>query len=75
MDAREPVRAAESRVLDWPADAARAPEGLSPERAWRWCMLRTLRDMRLAVRRGRAISRPNARRLIQRRWRPFVPEE
>ncbi len=52
----------------WPTEAARVPEGLSPERAWRWCVLRTVRDVRLAARRGRVISRPNARRLVLRRW-------
>lgn len=53
----------------WPAEAARVPRGLSPERAWRWCLLRTLRDMRLAALRGRPISRSNAERLLRRRWR------
>ncbi len=52
----------------WLVDAARVSVGLLPERAWRWCLLRTLRDMRLAARRGRPISRPNAERLFCRRW-------
>jgi len=53
---------------DWPVEATLVPQGLSPERAWRWCLLRTLRDVRLAARRGRAISQTNARRLLYRRW-------
>ena len=60
---------------DWPVESARVPKGLSLERAWRWCMLRTLRDVRLAAKRGRGISRSNARRLMQRRWRRFDPKE
>ena len=56
----------------WPAQAARVPRGLSPERAWRWCLLRTLRDVRLAAYRGRSISRPNAERMLCRRWRRMV---
>jgi|GEM_PF-1177121 len=50
------------------AEAARVPEGLSPERAWRWCVMRTMRDMRMAARRGRPMSLPNALRLLRRRW-------
>lgn len=53
---------------EWPTDAARVPEGRSLERAWRWCVLRTLRDMRLAAARGKTMSRANTRRLVWRRW-------
>lgn len=52
----------------WPTEAARVPEGLSPERAWRWCVLRTIRDGRLAVARGQWVSRRNLERLFCRRW-------
>jgi len=52
----------------WPMDAARVPADLPPDRAWRWCLLRTLRDARLAAHRGRPISRPNLERLFYRRW-------
>lgn len=53
---------------EWPTDAARVPKGLTPERAWRWCVLRTVRDYRLAIRAGRYISRPVLERLFCRRW-------
>jgi len=37
----------------WPgAQACRMPAGLSEERLKRWCLLRTLRDQRLAAARG-----------------------
>ncbi len=52
----------------WPTGAARVPHGLSPQRLWRWCVLRTLRDGRLAAQRNRPISRPNLERLFCRRW-------
>jgi hypothetical protein len=63
------ILGAQGMDADWPMDAARVPPGLPPDRAWRWCLLRTRRDIRLAARHGRAISPPNARRLLQRRWR------
>jgi len=59
----------------WPTEAARVPEGLSPGRAWRWCLKRTLRDMRLAAARGRPMSRPNALRLLRRRWAAIRSQE
>jgi len=52
----------------WPTEAARVPRGLPPQRAWRWCLRRTLRDVRLAAARGRPMSLPNALRLLHRRW-------
>jgi hypothetical protein len=58
----------------WPTEAARVPEGLSAKRAGRWCLLQTLRDLRLAARRGRPISQPNAQRLLRRRWRHAVAQ-
>lgn len=48
-------------------EAESVPRFRSPDRAWRWCWLRTWRDLRLAERRGRPISGPNARRLLRRR--------
>ena len=50
------------------SEAEKRPVFRTSDRAWRWCLLRTQRDMQLAVRRGRPISRPNARRLLTRRW-------
>jgi hypothetical protein len=44
------------------------PIQLSFERAWRWCILATLRDLRCSVRRNRTISLPNTRRLYLRRF-------
>jgi len=44
------------------------PVQLSFERAWRWCILATLRDLRLSAGRSRTISLPNARRLFLRRF-------
>lgn len=44
------------------------PVQLSFERAWRWCILATLRDLRHSVRRRRTISLPNTRRLFLRRF-------
>lgn len=50
------------------APRVRVPVYLPLPRAWRWCLLATIRDQRLAARRGRAISFPNLRRLLLRRW-------
>ncbi len=44
------------------------PVRLAFERAWRWCILATLRDLRHSVRRRRTISLPNTRRLFLRRF-------
>ena len=52
----------------WPTDAVRVPHNLPPERAWRWCILRTLREVRLARQRGGWMSRVSAERLFSRRW-------
>ena len=43
------------------------------DRAWRWCIERTLRDLELSVRRGRPITRPNLERLFCRRWWRAAP--
>ncbi len=51
-----------------PMDSRYIPLGLTPSRGYRWCLARTLRDLRHATRRGRAISLPNACRLFSRRW-------
>lgn len=49
------------------ADPEHEPVFRSFERAWRWSVLRTIRDQQLAERRCRPISEPNARRLRMRR--------
>lgn len=49
-------------------DSRYVPRGLRPARGYRWCLLRTVRDLRHARARGRSISPPNARRLFSRRW-------
>ena len=54
------------------AELEHAPVFRSPKRAWRWCVLRTIRDRQLAERRGRPISGPNARRLWMRRLRRMI---
>ena len=48
--------------------ADRVPRGLTGERLWRWCVARTLLDMR----HGRTRSPANARRLFLRRWSACV---
>ena len=50
-----------------------AAGGLSADRAWRWCVLRTVRDGRLARCRGRPVARHQLGRLFARRWH-FVGE-
>jgi len=44
------------------------PCNLPFERLWRWCVLATLRDLRLSRSDGRVISLPNLKRLYTRRW-------
>ena len=44
------------------------PVHLPIERAWRWCVVGTLRDLRTSVSRNRVICLPNLRRLWCRRW-------
>lgn len=44
------------------------PVHLPMERAWRWCIAATLRDLRISIARNRVISLPNVRRLYHRRW-------
>ena len=50
-----------------PMDTRHIPTGMHPDRAYRWCVARTTRDLRQSVRRGRAISLPSLRRLFTRR--------
>jgi len=45
----------------------RGPADVWIERAWQWC-IRTIRDFRLSVERGRPITPPNLERLFARRW-------
>lgn len=47
--------------------SARLPIHLTRERAERWALCRTVRDLRLSVARGRPISLPNLLRLYSRR--------
>lgn len=44
------------------------PTGLSFERAWRWCLLSAIRDLRRSAARRRTMSLPNTRRLFLRRF-------
>lgn len=46
----------------------RVPCSLSLPRAWKWCVMATMRDLRESAARGYAISLPNLRRLFVRRW-------
>ena len=46
----------------------RVPVHLPLERAWRWCVLATVRDLRLSRHRHGAMSLPNTQRLFRRRW-------
>ena len=44
------------------------PSALRMDRLWRWCVLKTLRDLHVSARRGRALSMPNVERLFLLRW-------
>jgi hypothetical protein len=44
------------------------PSDLSADRAWRWCVLRIVRDAKLAKYKGRPIARHHLERLFARRW-------
>ena len=46
----------------------RVPCSMTLDRAWRWCILASIRELRLAARRRREIAWPNLRRLFARRW-------
>ena len=50
------------------SDIRNIPTNLSFERAWRWCILVTIRDLRLSAARQRTISLPNMKRLFLRRF-------
>src|SRR5258708_7652150 len=47
------------------------PGGLPAGRAWRWCVLRTVRNARIARRKGRPIAGHHLGRLFARRWVGF----
>ena len=59
MDANRPA---------WTLGRQGGPPELSPGRAWRWCVLRTLRDAKLARHKGRPIARHHLEGLFARRW-------
>jgi hypothetical protein len=42
------------------------------DRAWRWCILRTARDARLARQKGRPIAKHHLARLLVRRWHQML---
>ena len=44
------------------------PCNLTLERAWRWCIVATIRELRVARSRGRDIAWQNLRRIFMRRW-------
>jgi len=60
--------AAADAFMDEPTRTAwRAVAGeTAMDRAWRWCVKRTLREGRRSAARGRPISRPNLERLFSR---------
>ena len=51
-----------------PMDTRHIPKGMPPDRAYRWCLARTTRDLRESIRRHRPIALPSLRRLFTRRW-------
>jgi predicted transcriptional regulator len=59
MDAHRPA---------WTLGRRGGPPELSAERAWRWCVLRTLRDAKQAKSKGRPIATHHLARLFARRW-------
>jgi len=52
----------------WTLGRREAPAGLSAQRAWKWCLLRTVRDARLGRKRDRPIAAHHLERLFVRRW-------
>ena len=44
------------------------PCNMTLDRAWRWCVLATLRELRVMRGRGRDLAWNNLRRLFMRRW-------
>ncbi len=63
------------RLEHWPwAGELALPDGLAGARLWRWCVLRTLRELRLAHARGRWIGRASLERRFARRWAEADPE-
>lgn len=59
----------------WKLDRHKVPAGLSPERAWRWCVMRTNRDARIAKRNGRPIASHHLARVFARRWHEVLVRE
>ena len=51
-----------------PMDPRHVPKGMTPDRAYRWCLARTTRDLRESIRHNRPITLPTLRRLFARRW-------
>ena len=51
-----------------PMDPRHIPKGMHLDRAYRWCLARTTRDLRESIRRRRPITLPSLRRLFTRRW-------
>lgn len=46
----------------------KVPCSMTLDRAWRWCILASIREVSIAARRGHEIAWPNLRRLFARRW-------
>jgi|ETNmetMinimDraft_15_1059895.scaffolds.fasta_scaffold38214_2 hypothetical protein len=57
-----------------PMDSRHTPRRMAPDRALRWCLVRTWLDVRRSVRRNRTLSLPNTLRLFSRRWLCVVQE-
>jgi len=55
-------------------DPRHIPKGMHPNRAYRWCLARTTRDLRQSIRRRRPITLPGLRRLFVRRWLNVLQE-
>jgi hypothetical protein len=58
----------------WKLGRHEVPAGLSADRAWRWCVLRTVRDARLARQKGRPIAMHHLARLFSRRWHQLLDQ-
>ncbi|HET6248705.1 MAG TPA: hypothetical protein VFE47_13465 [Tepidisphaeraceae bacterium] len=55
----------------WTPARHRLPTGLPANRAWRWCLLRTARDAKIASHKGKPIAEHHLERLLARRWAEF----
>lgn len=58
----------------WTLGRRRLPQKLSADRAWRWCVLQTLREARQADQRGRPVASHHLARLFARRWNELSVE-